>query len=290
MKIKDFTITGYEFGIKKFNTEIKSDLQKEEIDQKLVENIEELAVMQDMLYAQDKYGVLVVIQAMDTSGKDGIIKHVMSGLNPQATQVHPFKQPTAEELDHTWLWKAHKLAPQRGCISIFNRSYYEEVLVVKVHDLVSKQRIPEDCLPHPKEKDEIWIERYKDMCHFEDHLQRNGIEVIKLFLHISKDEQKRRLLERIDDKSKNWKFSDADLKERAYWDNYMNAYQDMINNTSTPGSPWYVIPSDKKKLSRLLVSDILIKRLKDLNLTYPVLPKDKADMLSTYKEQLLNEK
>jgi len=286
MKIKDYTIEGLkEFKLIKFNNEIKTNLDKEEIETKLVESIRDLAHMQDMLYAQDKYGMLIILQGMDTCGKDGIIKHVMSGLNPQATNVYPFKQPTAEDLDHTWLWKAQKLAPERGNIGIFNRSYYEEVLVVKVHNLVEKQKI------HPSliGKD-IWEERYKDIRCFEDHLQRNGIEVVKIFLNISKDEQKERLIERIDDKLKNWKFSDADLKERAYWDNYMEAYEDMINGTSTKKSPWYVVPGNKKKLARLLVSQILIDKMKELDLQYPVLPKEKADMLSTYKEQLLNEK
>ncbi len=286
MKTKDFRITGEDkFRIKDFETELKSDLQKEEIEQKLTDHVADLALMQDMLYAQDKYGILVVIQAMDTAGKDGIIKHVMSGLNPQATNVYPFKQPTAEDLDHTWLWKAQKLTPERGNIGIFNRSYYEEVLVVKVHNLVEKQKIH----PYLVTKD-IWEERYKDINCFENHLTRNGIEVVKIFLNISKDEQKKRLLARIDDKAKNWKFSDADLKERAYWDNYMEAYEDMINGTSTKRAPWYVVPGNNKKLARLLVSQILIEKMKELDLQYPVLPKEKADMLSTYKTQLLNEK
>lgn len=283
MKIEKFTIKGKnKFKIKDFPTEIES---MENIENELASNIEKLAQMQDMLYAQDKWGVLVILQSMDTGGKDGIIKHVMSGLNPQATQVYPFKQPTAEELDHTWLWKAQKLVPERGNIGIFNRSYYEEVLVVKVHNLIEKQKIPLVCIDK-----QIWDERYEDIKHFEDHLQRNGIEVVKIFLNISKDEQKQRLIDRIDDKSKNWKFSDADLKERNYWDNYMEAYEDMINNTSTSKSPWYIIPADKKKLARLLVSKILIERIKELDLKYPVLGEEQTKMLSTYKEQLLNEK
>jgi PPK2 family polyphosphate:nucleotide phosphotransferase len=286
MKTKDYTITGEEkFRIKDFDTAIKTDLEKEEIEDKLSEHIDELALMQDMLYAQDKYGILVIIQAMDTAGKDGIIKHVMTGLNPQATRVHAFKQPGPEELDHTWLWKAQALAPNKGNISIFNRSYYEEVLVVKVHDLISKQKLPSELIT-----DKIWDQRYDDIRNFEQHLNRNGIQVIKIFLNISKDEQKNRLIERINDKSKNWKFSDADLKERSYWDNYMEAYQDMINNTSTEKIPWYVVPADKKKPARLLVSKILIERMKELDLKYPVLPKDKEAMLGSYKEQLLNGK
>lgn len=286
MKIKDCTIDGSEkFKIKNFDTSIKSDLSKEDIEQNLVDHIEELAFMQDMLYAQDKYGMLVIIQGMDTCGKDGIIKHVMSGLNPQATQVHSFKQPGPEQLDHTWLWKAQVFAPNKGNIAIFNRSYYEEVLVVKVHNLLSKQKIPTDLIT-----DKVWEERYDDIRNFEKHLNRNGIEVVKIFLNISKEEQKNRLLERIEDKAKNWKFSDADLKERAFWGNYMDAYEDMINETSTKKSPWYVIPSDRKKLARLAVSRILIDRMKKIDLQYPVLPKEKIDMLGTYKEQLLNEK
>jgi PPK2 family polyphosphate:nucleotide phosphotransferase len=280
MKLEKYTITGKGFNIKDFDTKIKTKVTNTD----LCDELKELAEMQDMLYAQDRYGVLVIIQAMDTAGKDGIIKHVMAGLNPQATQVHSFKQPSAEDLDHTWLWKAQKFAPERGNITIFNRSYYEEVLVVKVHDLICKQRIPSVCV-----SSDIWNERYMDIRNFEDHFRRNGVEVIKFFLHISKDEQKKRLLERIDDKAKNWKFSDADLKERGYWDNYMNAYQDMINGTSTENSPWYVIPADKKKLARLLVSEILIERFKKLDLHYPTLEKSKEDMLSVYKEQLMKD-
>jgi PPK2 family polyphosphate:nucleotide phosphotransferase len=282
MKVENYTITGKsKFDIKKFETEIKSSVE----DTDLKDEIDELALMQDMLYAQDHYGVLVIIQAMDTAGKDGIIKHVMTGLNPQATQVHSFKQPSAEELDHTWLWKAQKFAPERGNITIFNRSYYEEVLVVKVHDLLSKQKVPTSLI----DKNKIWSERYNDIVCFEDHLNRNGIEVVKLFLHISKDEQKKRLLERIDDKAKNWKFSDADLKERGYWNDYMKAYEEMINGTSTKKSPWYVIPADKKKIARLLVSEILIERMKAMNLHYPTLEKSKEDILQIYKDQLMND-
>jgi len=286
MKIKDYTVDGRDkFKIKNFDTSIKSDLSKEDIEQNLVDHIKELALMQDMLYAQDKYGMLMIIQGMDTCGKDGIIKHVMSGLNPQATQVMSFKQPGPEQLDHTWLWKAQVFAPNKGNIAIFNRSYYEEVLVVKVHNLLTKQKIPSDLIT-----DKVWEERYDDIRNFEKHLNRNGIEVVKIFLNISKEEQKNRLLERIEDEAKNWKFSEADLKERCYWNDYMEAYEDMINNTSTEKSPWYVIPADKKKLSRLLVSKILIERMKALDLAYPVLPKEKEDMLLTYKHQLINEK
>jgi len=287
MKTKDFTVDGdkNKFKIKDLDTKIKTDLDKETIKLRLREHVIELASLQDKLYAQDNYGVLVIIQAMDTAGKDGIIKHVMSGLNPQATQVHPFKQPSTEELDHTWLWKAQKLAPQRGNICIFNRSYYEEVLVVKVHDLLKHQKVPTVLYT-----EDVWNERYDDIRNFEKHLNRNGIEVIKLFLNISKDEQKKRLIARIDDRAKNWKFSGDDIKERTYWDDYMKCYEDMIINTSTEKSPWYVIPSDKKKISRLMVSEILIERLKKLNLSYPTLAKSETDMLSVYKEQLLNEK
>ena len=285
--MKQFKITGgKEFKIKNSETSIQSDLNKDEIREKLDQNIEKLVFLQDKLYAQDKWGVLIIIQAMDTAGKDGIIKHVMGGLNPQATQVYSFKQPTSEELDHTWLWKAQKCIPERGNIGIFNRSYYEEVLVVKVHNLINIQKLPKGF----SDNIHIWDERYKDISNFEEHLNRNGIKVIKLFLHLSKEEQKQRLIERIDDKEKNWKFSDADLKERDYWDNYMDCYQDMIGNTSTKECPWYIIPADNKKLARLLVSDIIIDTLEELNLEYPILEKSKQDMLQTYKEQLLNEK
>jgi PPK2 family polyphosphate:nucleotide phosphotransferase len=285
MKIEDYQFNSEKnLHIKDYPTEIESELDKFQAVEQLALHVKELAKLQDMLYAQDKRGVLVIIQAMDTAGKDGIIRHVISGLNPQGTQVHPFKQPTQVELDHTWLWKAQTLAPEKGNIAVFNRSYYEEVLIVKLHNLVKNQKIPVDRL-----SDKIWDERYKDIRHFEDYLQRNGIDVIKIFLHISKDEQKERLLARIDDKEKNWKFDGADLKERGHWVDYMDAYEEMINKTSTDESPWYVIPSDKKKLSRLAVAKILIDRLKKLDLKYPELNKQQTEKLQEYKKMLMEE-
>lgn len=285
MKIEDYQFNSEKnLKIKHYPTEIESDLTKLQMVEDLTLHVKELAKLQDMLYAQDKRGVLVIIQAMDTAGKDGILRHVISGLNPQGTQVHPFKQPTEVELDHTWLWKAQMLAPEKGNIAVFNRSYYEEVLIVKLHNLVKNQKIPTDCL-----SDKIWDERYKDIRHFEDYLQRNGIDVIKIFLHISKDEQKERLLARIDDRAKNWKFDGADIKERGHWDEYMDAYEEMINKTSTDQSPWYIIPADKKKLSRLAVAKILIDRLKKLDLRYPELNKEQTEKLQEYKKMLMEE-
>jgi PPK2 family polyphosphate:nucleotide phosphotransferase len=254
---------------------------KEDAAVKLTENIELMADLQDMLYAQDKYSVLIVLQAMDTAGKDGIVKHVMKGLNPQGTRVHSFKQPSSEELDHDYLWRASKNLPERGQIGIFNRSYYEEVLVVKVHNLIDSQQIPPKLISKS-----IWKDRYRQIRDFERYLNENGTVLIKLFLHISKDEQKQRLLDRIDDKSKNWKFSVADIKERAYWEDYQNAYEDVLLETSTKNCPWYIIPADKKWYARLVVSEIIVKTLESLNLSYPVISNEQRQALEDCKRQL----
>lgn len=257
---------------------------KESAVEKLQSNIEKMTVLQDMLYAQNDYSLLIIIQAMDTAGKDGVIKHVMSGLNPQGTQVFSFKKPSPEELDHDYLWRTNKCLPERGRIGIFNRSYYEEVLVAKVHNLVSGQSIPKKLLGK-----DIWKNRYSQIRDFEKYLYKNGIIPIKFFLHISKDEQKKRLLERIDDKTKNWKFSDADVKERAYWDEYQNCYEDAIINTGTKYAPWYIIPSNHKWFSRLVVSTVIQNTLKKLNLKYPDVGDKQLKMLEESKKILLNE-
>ena len=213
---------------------------KDDAQKQLVENIQRMSELQSKLYAQNKYALLIIFQAMDTAGKDGAIKHVMSGMNPQATHVHSFKQPSDEELDHDYLWRASKNLPERGQIGIFNRSYYEDVLVVRVHNLLKSQQMPSELI-----KDTIWKDRFRQIQDYEQYLYENGTIVIKFFLHISKNEQKKRLLDRIEDKTKNWKFAAADLYERKYWDTYQQYYQETISETSTKQSPWFVIPSDK---------------------------------------------
>lgn len=254
---------------------------KEEAEKLMLDNIQRMAELQDILYAQNKYALLIIFQAMDTAGKDGAIKHVMAGLNPQSTSVCSFKQPSSEELDHDYLWRASKNLPQRGQIGIFNRSYYEEVLVVKVHDLVSYQQLPKEFITK-----DIWKERYRQIRDYERYLTENGIVILKFFLHISKDEQRKRLLSRIDDESKNWKFSSADIKERQYWDDYQQCYQEAIRETSTKHAPWYVIPSNKKWFSRLMISQAIINRMEQLNLEYPTISEEQKQVLQECKQKL----
>jgi len=257
---------------------------KDEAEKLLAANIERMAELQDILYAQDKYAMLFIFQAMDTAGKDGAIKHVMAGLNPQSTHVHSFKQPSAEELDHDYLWRASKNLPERGQIGIFNRSYYEEVLVVKVHDLVKSQQLPKELITQ-----DIWKNRYRQIRDYEQYLFENGIIVVKFFMHISKNEQKKRLLARIDDKSKNWKFSSADIKERQYWDDYQKCYQEAILETSTKQAPWYVVPSDKKWFSRLVISEAIVATMEKLNLEYPTIDEEQKKELQECKQKLQEE-
>lgn len=253
---------------------------KKDAEKDLEKGVEKLASLQDMLYAHDQYSVLLIFQAMDAAGKDGTIKHVMSGVNPQGCQVTSFKNPSAEELDHDYLWRCNKQLPERGRIGIFNRSYYEEVLVVKVHpEFLQAQKLPG--LPKTPEKDaRFWKQRYDDINNFEKYLVNNGTVVLKFFLHVSKTEQRQRLLERIEDPSKNWKFSINDLKERERWGDYMNAYHEMLQHTSTSYAPWYVIPADKKWFMRVAVSNIIVEKLQSLKLHYPVLnDTQKADLI-----------
>ncbi len=258
---------------------------KEDAEKKLVENVQRMTEIQSKLYAQDKYAVLIIFQAMDTAGKDGAIKHVMSGLNPQGTHVHSFKQPSVEELDHDYLWRATKNLPERGLIGIFNRSYYEDVLVVRVHDLIKNQQIPDEFIT-----ENIWKDRFRQIRDYERYLFENGIVTIKFFLHISKETQKERLLDRIDDKAKNWKFSAADLTERQYWDDYQRYYQDAINETSTKQAPWYVIPADKKWFARLMISEVIVKTMESLNLEYPTISKQQEEVLKGCKQKLMESK
>lgn len=240
---------------------------KSEAKEKLKENIKKLSRLQDLLFASSTYGILIILQAMDAAGKDSLIKHVMSGLNPQGCRVYSFKVPSEEELKHDYMWRCIKELPERGYIEIFNRSYYEEVLVVKVHQsLLAKQNLP---LSLPTDSEVFWKMRYEQMNNFEKYLVENGFLVIKFFLHLSKEEQKKRFLKRIDTPEKNWKFSLGDIKEREYWNEYLSAYEDMLNNTSTSYAPWYVLPADHKWFTRVIASEILSSKIESLNLSYP---------------------
>lgn len=258
---------------------------KSDANKMVEQNIERMQELQNRLYASDKYSLLLIFQAMDAAGKDSTIKHVMSGLNPQGTQVFSFKKPSEEELDHGYLWRINKALPERGRIGIFNRSHYEEVLVVRVHDLIKYQRLPEEVMTN-----DIWQKRYEQINNFEKYLYENGTIILKFFLHVSKEEQKKRFLERIEDKSKNWKFAEADLKEREYWNDYQKCYQEAITATTKDYAPWYIVPADKKWFTRLLVSEIIVKKLESLNLKYPELGKEQLDSLEKCKQQLLSEK
>jgi PPK2 family polyphosphate:nucleotide phosphotransferase len=248
----------------------------------LATGVQALADLQDMLYAQDRWGVLLIFQAMDAAGKDGAIKHVMSGVNPQGVQVYSFKSPSAEELDHDYLWRCIKYVPERGRIGIFNRSYYEETLIVRVHpEFLSKQKLP----PELVTKD-IWKERFQDIRSFERYMARNGIAIRKFFLHVSRKEQKRRFLERVENPAKNWKFSASDMAERKFWDQYMEAYEDMIRQTATKEAPWFVVPADNKWFTRVVVAATVIDALASLNLSYPKVGKEKLKELAAVKQAL----
>ena len=248
--------------------------------------VQALAELQDKLYAQGKWGVLLIFQAMDAAGKDGTIKHVMSGINPQGCQVYSFKSPSAEDLDHDYLWRCMKSLPNRGHIGIFNRSYYEETLVVRVHpEFLAKQKIPAALVTK-----RIWKERFQDIRSFERYLARNGVAVVKFFLHVSKKEQKRRFLERAREPDKNWKFSSSDMTERNHWDEYLDAYEDMIRNTATKHSPWYVVPADNKWFTRLAVGAAIVDTLASLDLAYPQVDEAKLAEIASAKKALLEAK
>jgi PPK2 family polyphosphate:nucleotide phosphotransferase len=252
----------------------------------LRKGIETLAELQDKLYAQDRWAVLLIFQAMDAAGKDGAIKHVMSGINPQGCQVYSFKTPSTEELDHDFLWRSVQRVPERGRIGIFNRSYYEEVLVVRVHpEILASQRIPQELASK-----DIWHDRFQDIASYERYLSRNGVVVRKFFLNVSRKEQKKRFLERLEHPEKNWKFSAADIKERECWDDYMSAYEDMIRHTSTKEAPWYVIPADQKWFTRAVVAAAIIDTLDDLKLAYPSVDPAKKEDLKSARLQLEKQK
>jgi PPK2 family polyphosphate:nucleotide phosphotransferase len=259
---------------------------QERAEELLAKGVEKMAELQDKLYAQDRWGLLLIFQAMDAAGKDGAIKHVMSGVNPQGCQVYSFKTPSTEELDHDYLWRNMKCLPERGRIGIFNRSYYEEVLVVRVHpEILANERMPPALVTK-----NIWEERFEDISAFERYLSRNGLVVRKFFLNVSKKEQKKRFLDRLDQPEKNWKFSAADLHEREHWDEYMSAYEEMIANTSTPEAPWYVIPSDNKWFTRLAVAAAIVDTLEGLDLSYPKVDADKKKELDEARKMLLKSK
>ena len=259
---------------------------KEQAEALLAEGVELLAEMQDKLYAQDRWSLLLVFQAMDAAGKDGTIKHVMSGVNPQGCQVFSFKAPSSTDLDHDFLWRTTNCLPERGRIGIFNRSYYEEVLVVRVHpQILAGQKLPDRLVTK-----HIWEERFEDINHFERYLGRNGTVVRKFFLHVSRAEQKKRFLERLERPEKNWKFSLADARERGHWKHYMRAYEDMIRHTATPDAPWFVVPADTKWFTRVVVAAAVIDALADLDLHYPVVDKAKKKDLAAARAALMAEK
>lgn len=255
-------------------------------EKSLTEDVAELAIAQDVLYASDTWSILIVLQAMDAAGKDGIIKHVMSGVNPQGCQVYSFKQPSHEELDHNYLWRCMVRLPERGKIGIFNRSYYEEVLAVKVHpEFLAGEHIPD-----AKGNNDFWQARYEDINNFEKHLSRNGTKIVKLFLNISKEEQRRRFLDRINEPDKHWKISPSDIAERAHWDKYMDAFEECVRATSTDDAPWYIIPANHKWVSRGLVANILVETIKSLGLKYPEVSAEKMKAIELAKKQLESEK
>jgi PPK2 family polyphosphate:nucleotide phosphotransferase len=248
----------------------------------LTQDVTALAEAQDRLYAANSWSILIILQAMDAAGKDSTIKHVMSGVNPQGCEVHSFKHPSAQELDHTFLWRYARAVPERGRIGIFNRSYFEDVLVVRVHpELVQAQRIPDG-----KVDDDFWSDRYGDINAFERHLTRNGTVILKFFLHLSKDEQRKRFLKRLKDPKKHWKFSPADLTERGFWNEYMKAYEKAINATSTKWAPWYIIPADHKWVTRALVSRIITTTIESLDLRYPKVTEAQKAVIAEAKKQL----
>jgi PPK2 family polyphosphate:nucleotide phosphotransferase len=286
--LERFRVTdGKDFRLKDHPTDFTGNMKdKDEAREPVEQATEMLGQLQEMLYAQDRWALLIILQGMDAAGKDSLIKHVMSGVNPQGCDVWSFKTPSHEELAHDYLWRTHKLVPPRGKIGIFNRSYYEEVLVVRVHpEVLAQERLPED------EVDKhIWERRFEDINAHERYLTRNGVIVVKFFLHLSKEEQKKRFLARLDDSKKNWKFSMDDVKERGFWDDYQDAYEEMVQNTATKFAPWYVVPADNKWFTRLVVAMAVVTALNDLNLSFPDVEKSTRKELAKVRESLRHEK
>ncbi|MCY7349232.1 MAG: polyphosphate kinase 2 family protein [Cytophagaceae bacterium] len=291
MKLKidldDFEWTGKkEFKIGNAPTRIPDLYEDEEdYDARMTKFRAELDELQTMMYAHNRYGLLVIFQALDAAGKDGTIKHVMSGVNPFGIKIHNFKRPTDDEIDHDFLWRTNLRLPERGTITIFNRSYYEEVLIAKIHPeiLTESQRIPAELTD---DLDKVWKQRYEDMANLERYLHHNGIVVLKFFLNVSKKEQAERLIERIEDSLKNWKFEEQDVKERDFWDDYQRAYQDAINATATGKAPWYVVPADDKKNMRLIVSNVIIAKLKEFKMNFPPADETRRAKLQTLIETI----
>jgi PPK2 family polyphosphate:nucleotide phosphotransferase len=268
--------------LKRWDTRVKPYYaSKAEYEERLARHVEQMAELQNLLYADDRYSLLLIFQAMDAAGKDSCIKHVMSGVNPQGCQVYSFKHPSAEELDHDFLWRTTRALPERGRIGIFNRSYYEEVLIVRVHpEILRAQKLAQGPL------DEVWQERYRSINGMEAHLERNGTRIVKFFLHVSKDEQRKRFLARIDEPEKNWKFSAKDVEERGYWKDYQRAYEACLEATSTKRSPWYVVPADDKQNARLIVSRVIVETLKKLDMAYPQPDAGRRRELAALRRQL----
>jgi PPK2 family polyphosphate:nucleotide phosphotransferase len=279
-RVKD----GKSVNLKKWPTEIKSYYEtKKQFKEGLQERVDELSELQNLLYASNRFAVLLIFQAMDAAGKDSAIKHVMSGVNPQGCQVFSFKHPSLEELDHDFLWRTTRNLPERGRIGIFNRSYYEEVLIVRVHkELLRAENLPQEILDDKN----IWNERYRSIRDLEAHLYRNGTRIVKFFLHISKEEQRKRFLARIDEPEKNWKFNRGDIKERAYWSDYMAAYEACLEATSTRHSPWFIVPADDKQNTRLIISEIILHTLRKLKMKYPVLDEKRRKELRSLRKLL----
>ena len=284
MKIEKFRAgEGQNVDLKKWPTSVKPVYGSEKEYQKLIEkHVRALSELQNVHYASNRYAVLFIFQAMDAAGKDGTIGHVMSGVNPQGCQVFSFKQPSAEELQHDFLWRTTRCLPERGRIGIFNRSYYEEVLVVRVHpELLAGEGIPADSIT-----DALWKERFRSIVQFEGHLHRNGTRIVKFFLHLSKEEQRRRFLQRIDDPRRNWKFSEADIRERKFWKDYMRAYEECITATSTDDAPWFIVPADDKENARLIVSQIAVDTLASLKVSYPRTAPGRKKELESFRRLL----
>jgi PPK2 family polyphosphate:nucleotide phosphotransferase len=278
---------GKKFRLKDVNPGDTAGLKepKQEASTLLEQGVKHLSDLQDKFYAQDRWALLLIFQAMDAAGKDGTIKHVMSGLNPQGVQVYSFKAPSAEELDHDYLWRCLRCLPERGRIGIFNRSYYEETLVVRVHpNILKTEKVPQALITK-----KVWKERFEDISNVERYLTRNGIAICKFFLHVSKEEQQRRFLDRLNNPEKNWKFSSADVRERESWDDYQEAYEDMIQHTATDYAPWYVVPADHKWFTRLVVAAAVTSILKHLHPSYPEVPEEEKVNLAKAKKQLLAE-
>ena len=286
----DFQVTGKErIKLNDHPTKIEDVYQDKSDYKELINEFQdEINDLQRMMYAHDCYSMLLIFQAMDAAGKDGTIRAIMSGVNAHGIAIHAFKRPSDEELDHDFLWRTTKRLPQRGRIGIFNRSYYEEVLIVRVHPniVLNVQKLPAE---RTSDLDALWQNRYESIRDFEKHLWRNGTKVVKFFLHLSRDEQRQRFLDRIDEPDKNWKFNEGDVKERKYWDDYQRAYEDTVNATATPDAPWFVVPADDKKNMRLIVAQIVLEQLQSLHMHYPQVSDERRDELQQYRQALLDD-